>query len=261
MSRGERRVAKVECLSLSLNPDVFGLYIGSADNVAQRIKAHQAKRHHKRFKNSNHHKFWNVAGRKDFWILVAGMRNMFVGDRQSLALAMNIAETYGCLLARTLRQSSLRAFLPKGASLGPYKGMTGLNNFLPLQQWRQVLGEASLTPHGRRIKGESKFWSRIQPRSRLIRDVDPKQGDQTSVLIGCSKCPVETRIVYEDRNPRYEISTGKYVLSYRQCQLCGRALFTTINTELLSVRVQYVLRNAREIDAANRDLVAQELQY
>jgi hypothetical protein len=65
--------------------------------------------------------------------------------------------------------------------------------------------------------------------------------------------------VYEDRNSRYEISTGKYVLSYKQCQLCGRALFTAINAELPSIRAQYPLRNARETDAASGNLVAQEL--
>lgn len=32
-----------------------------------------------------------------------------------------------------------------------------------------------------------------------------------------------------------------------------------INTELPSIRAQYVRRNARETDAANRNLVAQEL--
>jgi hypothetical protein len=76
------------------------------------------------------------------------------------------------------------------------------------------------------------------------------------VLISCSKCPVETRIVYEDRNPQYEISTRKYILYYKQCQLCGRALITAINTELPSIRAQYV---PRETDVANRNLVAQEL--
>jgi hypothetical protein len=135
--------------------------------------------------------------------------------------------------------------------------MTDLNNFLPLQQWRQVLGETSLTPHGRRIKRELKFSrSRIQPRPHLIRDGDSKQGDLILVLISCSKCPVETRIVYEDRNPRYEISTRKYILYYKQCQLCGRALITAINRELPSIRAQYV---PRETDVANRNLVAQEL--
>lgn len=132
----------------------------------------------------------------DFWILVTEMRNMFVGDRQSLTLAMNIAKTYWLLVGPHFEAVITAHLPPEENLLGPCKGMTNLNNFLPLQQWRQVLGETSLTPHGRRIKRELKFSrSCIQPRSRLIRDGDPKRGDQISVLISCSKCPVEARIV------------------------------------------------------------------
>jgi hypothetical protein len=52
---------------------------------------------------------------------------------------------------------------------------------------------------------------------------------------------------------------GSTSCTTNNASFCGRALFTAINTELPSIRAQYVRRNARETDAANRNLVAQEL--
>jgi hypothetical protein len=212
------------------NPDVVGIYVGSADQLVVRIEGHKRaqkkdKRHQKRGgrerktqprSQTAHQKFWAREGYRDFWLCFAELDTpQSAKEKDDIDVILNILEKYSALLFRSLSRQLLWRALPYGVKVNPYRWV-GLNVQDPLQQFRPSLCGTSATfgtsTTSRGKKKVMKFSHCLKPHSLLnivFRYADPSKGDRAQVPLRCSKCSRSSYVI--DRTPRYEISTGVYL--------------------------------------------------
>jgi hypothetical protein len=229
----------------SNKPHELGFYVGSADNVANRIEGHERDRWRKKFARSAHYDFWNKPGMEDFWILLGGFKGESY-ERSTEAILLNIFEMLGALLARSLKSDALKMYLPKNASVHFQPRATGLNMLSPLNQWRRAVDDAFMGTTALRIRRKAKsfwcLWRRGygEKRMALVRVADPSKGDRSTIDVMCKKCrnPFSVKV---DNAPLYDVKSGKYVSRLSHCRCCstiGKSLFVPVDTSL-AWRTQY----------------------
>jgi hypothetical protein len=211
-------------------PDVVGIYVGSAERLAFRVKYHMGeheefirpqkgsarKRKKKPRRQSAHQKFWAREGYKDFWLCFVELDfPKSAKEKDEMDVLLNILEKYAAIFFRSLPQQLLQRTLPHGVDINPYRRI-GLNVDDPLSQFRASLRGGSATysaKTGSRGRKKAKhFYCSIRPHPLLniiFRFADPSKGDKSQVQLRCCECWSSTYTV--DRTPRYEIPTGVYL--------------------------------------------------
>jgi hypothetical protein len=216
------------------NKGNIGIYVGQAWVLRKRISAHKRDRRRflqrlrtgrRRTKNQNyftaHTRFWAQKGTHDFWLKFAQLAPLKSNDqRREKQLLLNVLEKYAALLFRTLPCERLAKDLPRGSKIDPYPWV-GLNRHDPLEQTHRN-ATLSRTGSTSRTSLSVIFGNKLPVALNVLwRYADPSQGDQTTVLVICSKCR-SPWTGYMDRAPRYEISTRVYLASLaRTCEGCG----------------------------------------
>ncbi len=90
-------------------PGVYWLYVDAAINVQAQIAQHRKFRHNPS-RQSLHYSIWNAPGRKDFFILIGGFKDI----QESFCTAMlNLFEHWNCSIWQTLPCSLLARSLPE----------------------------------------------------------------------------------------------------------------------------------------------------
>ena len=271
------------------NPNVAGIYVGSADRLAARIGEHKKaqekdKRRQKRGGRERktkprsqtvHQKFWAREGYRDFWLCFVELDPpQSAIEKDNMDVILNILEKYSVLLFRSLSQQSLQRALPHGVKVDPYRWV-GLNVQDPLKQFRPSLHGTSATfgtsTTSRRKKRVTKFPYCFKPHSLLdimFRYADPSKEDRAPVPLRCSKCSGSSYVL--DRTPCYEIFTGVFLPCLRmRCYNCSpkhAALFVPVDTTMPFKTFKSVVdaykdadyrQTAKDMEFASRtDLVA-----